>query len=445
MAGLGDLFGRGSIAEQIFVWGVLNNVISAAGSPFFLELTYRINEAFPVTEHTPADLALMVVRNVRTEADAASEAKRAGIDGTRFAELVAITGDAPAPGDLAVALRRKLISEAGSGPASTSYEQGIREGRLRDKWSPVMRQLATEWPTPNDVLEALLQGQITEADAGPLYQQMGGAEQFFSLLFHTRGAGPSPVEAGTMANRGLIPWDGRGAEVTSFEQAFYESRWRNKWLPAFRGLAEYRPPPRTITAMLRAGSITVDLARRLLKAFGLSDELAAAYIADATHTKQATGKELTESQIVGLFEAGAVTHAEAVAMLVRFGLTEHDAGLILAAAGARVEIAQVHAAITRVRASFLARHIDAAQAAKALGGLGVSGSAAEGMVRVWSVELTASPKTLTDAQLTRAGRLGILDWSEVRRRLEADGYRPHDAWVLASIANGGALPPTAVT
>jgi hypothetical protein len=52
-----------------------------------------------------------------------------------------------------------------------------------------------------------------------------------------------------MANRGIIPWSGSGPRSTSFEQAFLEGPWRNKWLGPFRKAAEYFPPPRTITAM----------------------------------------------------------------------------------------------------------------------------------------------------------------------------------------------------
>lgn len=439
-SGLGGLFGRGSIAEQIFVWGVLNNIINAVGSPFFTLATYNVNERFPVVEHTPADLALMVVRNVLGAGQAAAEAKRAGINPERFGQLVDITGDAPAPGDLAVALRRKLIDRAGTGPGSTSFDQGIREGRLKDKWIEVMRQLATEWPTPTDILEALLQGQIGHADAVAKYEQTGGDPAWFELLFHTRGAGPTPVEAGTLANRGIIPWDGTGPDTTSFEQAFLESRFRNKWLHAYRRLAEYRPPPRTIVAMLRAGSLTRAQATTLLRQFGLTDELAAAYVADATHAKASAGKELTESQIVGLFETGALTHAEAVAMLVKFGLSAHDADLIVAGAGARRELAQVNSAITKIRTSFLARHITAPAATKALGSVGVTAQPAEAMVRIWSAELGATPRVLTDAQITRAVKLGILGEAEGRRRLEADGWRARDAWILLSLAEGGKLP-----
>lgn len=440
MPGLGDLFGRGSIAEQIFVWGVLNNVISAVGSPFFAQLTYLINDAHPVVELTPADLALMVVRNVRTRDAAASEAQRSGLNGSRFDELVAITGDAPAPGELAVGLRRGLIPEHGTGPGSTSFDQGIREGRLKDKWIDLFKGLAQQWPSPTDALDARLKGQVSDADGRALYERFGGAPQYYDLLFNTQGEGPSPVEAGQMANRGLIPWTGTGAGVVSFEQAFHESRWRNKWEPAFRGIAEYRPPPRTITALLRAGSITDAEARALLAQSGMRPDLIAAYIADATRTRTATAKELTESQIVTLYEAHALTQSEAVQLLGKLGMSAHDAALALTAAGVRVQVAQVSSAVSKVRASFLARHIDAGQASKALGAIGVSGPAVSNMMRVWGAELTATPAVLTAAEVTGAVFYGIIPVAEGLTRLEHRGYSPRDAWIMLSVRSHTKLP-----
>ena len=177
MPGLGDLFGKGSIAEQIFVWGVLNQVVSALASPYFTELTYFVNEHHQVVEVAPAqladlvtrefitpgegrsgaakfginaakfdqlveaarpyvapaDLAQLVVRNFMPRAEAHAEAQRSGLSAGRLDELIKIAADAPAPGDLAVALRRKVIPADGSADGPPSFAQGIREGRLADK------------------------------------------------------------------------------------------------------------------------------------------------------------------------------------------------------------------------------------------------------------------------------------------------------------------------
>lgn len=440
MPGLGDLFGRGSIAEQMFVWGVLNNVIQAAGSPYFAELTYAINERLPVAELSPADLALMVVRDVRGRDQAAAEAKRSGINGQRFDELVAITGDAPAPVELAVGLRRGLIDEHGTGPNSTSYDQGIREGRLKNKWIDLMRQLAVQWPTPGDALDAVLQGQVSAEQGRSLYAKFGGAPEYFELLFDTRGNAPTPVEAATMANRGIIPWEGTGPAATSFQQAFLEGPWRNKWEASFRRLAEYLPPPRTVTALLRAGSLNAAEATTLLRRQGLAPELAAAYVADASRAKPSAAKELTEAQIVALYESHVLTHDEARTALGKLGLPAHDSDLLLAGAGVRVQTTQINSAITRVRSSLLARHIDTAAAKTALAELGVSAPAAANMLRAWGIELTATPRVLSDAQVVAAWSYEIIDTGEAISRLAADGYSRHDAWILLSIRHKGKLP-----
>ena len=75
-----------------------------------------------------------------------------------------------------------------------------------------------------------------------------------------------------MARRGIIPWDGEGAGVVSFRQAFLEGPWRNKWEPYFRSLADYIPPPRTVTAMVREGAMTDADALKWYRAAGLTQE-----------------------------------------------------------------------------------------------------------------------------------------------------------------------------
>ena len=440
MPGLSDLFGRGSIAEQMFVWGVLNNVITTAGGPFFQQLAYLVNEAHPVLELTPADLALVVVRHVRTRDQAAAEAKRSGLTGGRFDELVAITGDAPAPGELVVGMRRGLIPEGGTGPGAVSFDQGMAEGRIKDKWIPLYKGLAQIWPTPTDALEALLEGQIDQATARELYARFGGAPEFFTMLYNTRGQAPTPTQALELLNRGIITERGRGPDSTSYEQAFLEGPWRNKWLEPFLALRRYLPPPRTVTALLRNKSITEARALALFQAAGLSQQDAAAYVADATRQKTQTARELTESQIITLYEQHVITQPEAVGLLAKLGLDAHEASLLLTSAGVRVQVAQVNSAVTKVRSSYLARHIDAAQAGKALGALGVSGPAQANMLRVWAAELAATPAVLSAAQIISAEFYQIIPTAEAITRLVNRGYSPRDAWILLSDRHKTKLP-----
>ena len=143
MSALGDLLGKGSVAEQLLVWGLMNQAIGAAAAPYFSQLQQDVNARTPVIPLSPSDLADAVVRNYMTLADATAEAAKSGTSAADFARMVPLHGDAPGPQQLAVALLRGIIPEAGNGPDAVSFIQGVREGRLADKWAPMIRELTT--------------------------------------------------------------------------------------------------------------------------------------------------------------------------------------------------------------------------------------------------------------------------------------------------------------
>lgn len=433
MPGLGDLFGRGSIAEQIFVWGILNQVIQSVGAPYFTQLSYLVNQAHPVTELSPPDAASAVVRNYLTMGEGAAKARKFGVDTADFAHLVHLAGDAPGPAELAVALRRRLIPEAGTGAGATSFEQGIREGRLADKWAPMLKALAVQWPSPTDALQALLEGQVSESEGRALYERFGGDPEFFQMLFNTRGTAPSPVELGVMANRRVIPWSGTGAGATSFEQGILEGSPRNKWIPAWKELAVYLPPPRTVTAMLKNGSLTHAQALDLFTKQGLSPDLAAAYVQDAEQQASTADRNLTQTTIIGLYEARIIPQGDARNLLEALGYSPDNANYLVELADLRRAIAALNTAVARVHALYVGHKIDRKAAVAVLGQLKIPTDQISEVVHIWDLEESVNVKQLTPAQIVDAWQVGIIDQGEAQGELVALGYTPRDAWILLSI------------
>jgi hypothetical protein len=264
------------------------------------------------------------------QGSAAREAAFAGVNADRFAVLAQLAGNAPDPTSLAVGLRRKLIDAA-------TYDRGIRQGRLRDEWADLVRELAVVQPAPGAMLAAFLEGQIPEAEARDRYAQLGGDPAYFDILYNTEGQAPTPTQALELANRGIIPWGGSGPGVVSFEQAFLEGPWRNKWQASFRELGAYLPPPRTVTAMLREGALTPAQATTLLEKQGLTPELAAAYLSGAHHQGTAKTKELAESTVLDLYRDQLISRDQVLTFLGALGWAPARGGRGLAAGGPRAD------------------------------------------------------------------------------------------------------------
>jgi len=426
--------------RRIVLWQTFGQLITAALGPYFRELEYAVNARTPNAALSPSELAVMVVRGFRAEASAAAEAQKAGLNGERFHELVNIAGQAPAPIELAVAERRGIIPHDAGDAEGIGFIQGIAQGNLANKWGPMLQALATAIPSPESALEALLEGQTDHDTAVDLYKRFGGDPQYFELMYNTRGSAPTPVEAGALANRGIIPWEGSGPDAVSFEQAFLEGPWRNKWLPAMREYAQYRPPPRTVTAMVREGALTDAEALVLFRNAGLSEEMAASYLRAAHLTKTAAAKDLARTTVEALYRDRLVERAQAVDFLDAIGYSAEEAGFILAIQDVALQQATISSVISRVRALYTGYKITRDTAASSLDTLGVTGDRQADVIALWDLQRVDQMRALTEAQVVGAFFYNIITQDEAQAHLQQIGYTPHDAWILLSQRKHEPLP-----
>lgn len=444
----GDAPGPDQLAQALRR-GIITRLGTGAGSTSFEQgiAEGRLHNKWgPVLEKlsdqliTPADAASAVVRNFLDRDAGTRIAGQQGISEQAFDTLVDLAADAPAPGQLAEALRRGLIGRDGTGAHSTSFSQGIAEGRLADKWAPVIEGLAQIWPTPVQALDALLKGQLTHDEAVALYEKLGGDIQFFDLLFNTQGSAPTPLELVELANRGIIPWDGTGVDSVSYEQGFLEGPWRNKWSPVYRALGQYVPPESTVITLLSHGAISqADAAAELAKQ-GMSETLIAAYL-DEAHTEALSDyRGLSVSATIDAFRAQIISSDDATTILESLHVTPSAVHLMLAYADIQRAFTAVTNAISRVRSLFAARKITAQTAKGALVVLQVPQSSIDGIMAAWELENSISVKTLTETQIVDGWEIGVFTDDEALTELGNIGYTPFDAWALLSIKAKQPLP-----
>lgn len=438
---LGGLFSRESIGGQLFMWGVLEAVLQASATPAINEIQQDALDLAPNVLLTPTSAAALVAQGFIDRDTGAGEARRSGIEGDRFDNLVNLARNAIPAAEAAHALFLGLIQQGDGDPASATFTGALASAGIRKEWWPILQQLAQQWPTPNDALQANLQGYFTDnAQGKALFQRLGGNPDFYDMLFYINGTAPTPTELLELWNRGIIPQDSGDPTKPGYVQGFLQGPWRNEWLPVFEALREYLPPPRTITAMLREGALGVDQATTLLEKQGLTPDLAAAYVADATHQKVAADKLLTESAIVALYESRVIGQAEATTLLAGIGYDATEAGYLLTLADMRVEIASINRAITTVETAYVGHKIDRPVAQAALSTLGVPQSQIGAVLNTWDQARAATVKVLTESQIVDAWAINILTQDQAITELTNIGYSAFDAWTLLSIKNKKALP-----
>lgn len=382
---------------------------------------------------SPADLAQAVLRNFMPHNEAFAIAKLSGVEEKDFNTMVRLSGDSLSPTELTVALRRGLIKYDSGNPDKPGFLQGIQQGRLRDIWAPVVRDLAQEWPTPADALESRLVGQTTTAEALKLYETFGGDPKYFDLLFHTRGEAPSPLELGVLANRGAIKWDGLGVSDTSFEQGFHEGRWRDKWQTAYRRLAEFRSPEGTITQFLAHAVITAEEAADEYAKLGMVPETIKRYIDEAHLEAYNDYRGLAVTSVLDAYYQQLLTHDQTLAILSDLHVDPRAAEIQIELQNVRRAFEAINNVVTRIRTLYGARKITLQTARDSLKSLGINGTQIEGIIQAWQIENSINVKTLTEAQISDAFKLGFMTEDEALAELGNLGYSEFDAWILLSL------------
>lgn len=433
MAGIADLFKSGGIGQQLLAWSVLGEVITTALAPPLESLQELVWAKDPSMPLTPAVLAELVIKSYMDDAAAADEARKTGVNDERFKLLVKNTGEPISIEQALFALRRGVVQRDAGAGAGPSFMEAVRQSRVRTEWAPVLEDLQWLPLTPSEAVDAVVQSQIDYPRGEAEAKLSGVKEDLFKVMVDTRGNPPATGELLELERRGYISMEGRGPDATTVEQGVAESATKNKWFPIIRRLAEYLPPPRTVTALLHEGVISKEQAAELFKKAGLSDEMAAAYVKSASHARLQKARELALSTVLDLYEAHAVTEAEATQMVEHLGYDAHETAYLLALHDLQRQLKAVNAAIQRVSTLYVTRKIDAHSAESALETLGLSKPHRDELMAVWDLEREKTVRVLTPAQVAAAVYYGVIPFEDGVKRLVADGYTDADARVVIDV------------
>lgn len=445
MPSISELFGKGSTAEGFLIWSVLSQLTGAALSPAITDITTNANALDPVAPLTPDQLATAVARTILDANAASSEAAKSGIGPGRFAELIRLAQQPPALGFVIAGYQRGIIGDGDRASGGLTLQAALADMGINPQWENVIRELTVEIPTAEAVLNAWLDGQLPEAEARVRLKQAGMDPTWIDTAYAAEGQAPTPVQALEMLNRGLIPYDSGDPRVPGYVQAFLQGPWRNEWLPVFTGLRFYLPPPRTVTALIREGSITPAQGAQYLAAQGLDPTLQAIYLSAASHTTTAAQRELTQAQIIDLYESQLITHDQAVADLVAARFSTPDANLLLSLADRKVAAAATKTAVARLRSLFLAGSQDANASLAGLRALGLTDAQSSNLLATWQLEQGHATRTLTESQIVAAWFYQLFsddaatNQQAALAKLVGIGYTPDDARILLEVRNKGKL------
>jgi hypothetical protein len=417
-AQLGDMVNRGDLSEQDAMFWLQRNAIPASlRAPALAQRRLLLS---------PADAALAVLRGDIDQAAGNAIAASNGMTGPDFAVFVNNTGEPPAAEQLDEALRRGFIDQA-------RYEKGIRQSRIRDEWIDVLLALRYEPMSVADAVNAVVQNYFTQDQGLQKALQNGLEAADFAVLVETAGEPLARGEMEQLYNRGLVTQ----AEV---EQAIRESHTKDKYVTLAFDLHEKLPEPRQVVSMITHGVVTKDEGTKLLMEQGFTAQVAGFLIAEGTATKLGAHKTLTIAEIKSLYTDGIFSRAQTESLLEGMGYDAADSAYLISSWDLLAGAALTRQAVGFARTRYVAHDTDETQARVYLHSLGIGAAAVDKYITTWDLERGAAVKHLTEAQVVKAHKDGLITGQDALGRLTAAGYSTGDANILLGAPPGGPTP-----
>lgn len=375
---------------------------------------------------SPADAALAVLRSEMTQAAGEAKAALSGVTAADFATLVLNTGEPPGAVELMEALRRRFINVA-------RFTHGIEQSRIRNEWVDVLLALRYSPMSIADAVQGVVQNHLSAADAATIADANGLEPGQIATLIENAGEPLSRTELEQLYNRGEI-------DLATVQQGLRESRLKNKYIDDAVLLHVRLPEPRQVVSMISKGVLTAEQAAAYLLESGFSQETAANLIAEGTATKLGAHKDLTVGEIRTLYTDKVFTGSQATDALTTLGYTNVEAAFLIQSWDMLAFAAITRQAVGAIRTRFVSRKLDWQTAAADLTALGIPDAAIAQYQQVWTIEQSARIATLSEAQIVKAHKDGLISGQDAHDRLTTMGYADGDANILLGVAPDAAVP-----
>lgn len=395
--------------------------LGALSAPFAQKY---VNEIW--ADHTVLPLPLPVIvgaylQNAIEDGDARDMAAAQGYSSAAFTSAVQSELHPPGLEALLTMWRRGISIPDALGDALARV--GVDEGYLG-----ALEQIAVGPMSSEQAVLGVVQNHLDEASARTILKANGTDPANYQVLYDNAGRPPGPMEMLGAWNRG-VP----GVSQATVEQAIRESDIKNKYVPVIVGLREHLLPQKTIVAAVHQGVIADGPALAKLLQLGISAENAGILIAEGHNNKVAAHKGVSVSQIETAYEDGSITRAAAESMLVALNYAAADATFILDLVDTKWQ-QQLHAAtIARVKALYLARHIERGTASNDLDAAGVTPAHRDLYLAQWDLVRATPTRTLTESQAASAYRKLMISQTQFRARLSALGYVDTDVDLIVQL------------
>lgn len=255
-----------------------------------------------------------------------------------FKLLYDTAGRPPGPVEMGRAANRGLTPWEGRGPDSVSFAQAISESDIKDKYIPLLRELARYYPPNGEIRTLLMHGGLTEEQAKALWQANGVPADLADAYLHlaqveqvtqdkalAKGDILTLVQEQALSDADAtdmlaqIGYSGENAEhLLAMAHFRYE-------LEALRSVV------RRIATLYTGRKIDATQARAGLVGLGMPETQIDSLLATMTHQRESEVLVPTPAQVETGFHYGVIDQATAQSMLEGMGYQPWSAWFVLSA------------------------------------------------------------------------------------------------------------------
>lgn len=245
-------------------------------------------------------------------------------------------GRPPGPQELGRLANRGVIAWSGRGVSDVTFEQGISESDIKNKWTPILEQLAQYWPAVGETGTLLQHGGITESQAEAYWNAEGVPAELMAALKYINTV--QQVTQEKLLTKGDIETLLQLQAIDDQEALLMlaELGYTGDNAAAIVELSHLRFELRAIEETVRTTStlytsraITAAEAEASLANIGMPAAQIQQLIATLTNARNAEVKIPTVSQMASALFYGVVDYDTALAFLVGQGYSADDAWLVL--------------------------------------------------------------------------------------------------------------------
>jgi hypothetical protein len=406
-----DLFNRGLVQQSDVLTAFARN-----GIPEFWW-----NPLFDTARSllSPADLALAVLRGELDQLDAQAYAATTGLSSADFDTLIANTGEPPGAEQMMQALRRDFVDV-------DTFTRAILQSRIRDEWIPTMLKLQFSPMSFQDAAKLVVENYLTMDEGAAIAKANGLEPDHWPLVVKGWGRPLSHEQMMALYFRGE-------ATIDEVRAAFLQSDLKDEYIDQAIQLGRRLVPERMIVEMIDHAVVDHATGEAMLMAQGYNQADADALIKLGGAQRLATAKNLSRGDITSMYEDNLLSRDSAEAHLVSLGWSKNDADAILSLADVKSQATAMRKLQAQIEASIRGGDLTRQQALSELEGAGLDSATATGLVDKWLAVASKPSRGLTEAQIIKGARSGVIESLDAARRLVGLGLSTDDATLLLLI------------